>query len=106
MIGVDRVLMGFTLLIAAYGVAGIMTGWVLPWNRSKVRRPRLSGIGSLVTAAGTAVWGVLGPMTRSPHGSSAYVAWTGWILFTTGLLIHFLAQRHGRAPGDATKTSS
>ncbi|MFE3035416.1 hypothetical protein ACFXKY_27665 [Streptomyces canus] len=106
----DRVLMGISLLamagVAMGGVAGIATGWVVPWGRPRVLRPRVWGYGSLVTAAGGTVWSVLGPLAGPPHVPSAYAAWAGWILFMAGLLIQSRAQRPGRAPLDATKTSS
>ncbi|MET7690677.1 hypothetical protein ABZT06_22340 [Streptomyces sp. NPDC005483] len=104
------VLMGLALLamtvVAVGGVAGIATGWVMPWGRSRVLRPRLWGYGSLVTAVGATVWIFLGPMAGPPHAPSAYVAWAGWVMFMAGLLIQFRAQRPGRAARDATKTSS
>ena len=110
MIGMHWVLMGLCLLavtvIAVGGVAGIATGWVVPWGRPRVLRPKLWGYGSLVTAAGGTVWAFLGPIAGPPHFPSAYVAWAGWILFMAGLLIQHRAQRPGRAPGNATKTSS
>lgn len=99
------VIMGFCLLvvtvIAVGGVAAITTGWVVPWGRPRVLRPKLWGIGSLVTAVGAAVWTFLGPTVGPPHAPSAYVAWAGWILFMVGLLIQHRSQRPGRAAGDA-----
>ncbi|MEU5045250.1 hypothetical protein [Streptomyces griseorubiginosus] len=104
------VLMGLAVLamtvVAAGGVAGITTGWVVPWGRPKVLRPRLWGYGSLVTAAGGTVWSVLGPMAGPPHLPSACVAWAGWVLFMAGLLIQSRSHRPGRVPADPTRTSS
>ncbi|MFE0728235.1 hypothetical protein ACFW2X_08305 [Streptomyces antibioticus] len=37
-------------LFAASGIAALTRGWVLPWNRRHVHRPRLHGAGQLVTA--------------------------------------------------------
>ncbi|WP_329220712.1 hypothetical protein OG352_28075 [Streptomyces sp. NBC_01485] len=107
MTGMHWVLAGasaFALTVLAVGgVAGIATGWVAPWGRSRVLRPRLWGYGSLTAAAGGAVWTFVGPLNGPPHGSSAYVAWAGWILFMVGLLIQFRAQRPGRLTLPPTK---
>ncbi|MEU9172513.1 hypothetical protein AB0D34_32800 [Streptomyces sp. NPDC048420] len=89
-------------VLAVGGVAGIATGWVAPWGRSRVLRPRLWGYGSLIGAVGAAVWTFVGPLAGPPHGRSAYLAWAGWTVFMVGLLIQLRAKR----PGRATKTSS
>ncbi|MDH6516741.1 hypothetical protein M2163_006278 [Streptomyces sp. SAI-135] len=110
MTGVHWVLTGTCLLgvtvVAACGVAGAATGWVLPWARPGVLRPRLWGYGSLAVAAGAAVWVFLGPVAGPPHAPAEYVHLTGWSLWVAGLLIQLRARRPGRAPRDATTTSS
>ncbi|WP_328750277.1 hypothetical protein OHT57_32535 [Streptomyces sp. NBC_00285] len=109
-VDVDMISTGILLLattgIAVCGVAGIATGWVLPWLRFRILRPRLWGYGTLVSAAGGMVWTLLGPINGTRHLPSAYVDRADWILFVAGLLIQHRSQRHGRAPGDATKASS
>ncbi|MFJ6568300.1 hypothetical protein ACIQNU_12805 [Streptomyces sp. NPDC091292] len=40
------------VLAAAEGVAAVRTGWVLPWIRRRVLRPRLWGYGMLITSIG------------------------------------------------------
>ncbi|MDX2679964.1 hypothetical protein [Streptomyces soliscabiei] len=96
-------------VLAAGGVAGVATGWVAPWGRSRVLRPRLWGWGSLIAATGATVWMFVGPLSGPPHGVSAYVAWVGWVVFMVGLLIQIRARRPGRMPlppATATKAAS
>ncbi|MGW1781454.1 hypothetical protein ACWCQQ_20260 [Streptomyces sp. NPDC002143] len=94
------------MVLAVGGVAGIATGWVPPWGRSRVLRPRLWGYGSLITAAGAAVWIFVGPLAGPPHGASAYVAWAGWVVFMVGLLIQSRARRSGRSPRTGATTTA
>lgn len=85
-------------VLAVGGAAGVATGWVAPWGRSRVLRPRLWGWGSLIAATGAAVWMFVGPLNGRPHGASVYVAWAGWVVFMVGLLIQIRARRPGRTP--------
>jgi hypothetical protein len=87
------------LLLAVFGVASVTTGWVVPWGRPRVLRPRLWGTGCLVCAVGGAVFLYLGPLAGA-HGD---LPWIGWIAFMAGLGLQMLAQRPGRS---ATKTAS
>ncbi|MFC4608189.1 hypothetical protein ACFO9E_10200 [Streptomyces maoxianensis] len=74
-------LAGVAMLAAAEGIAAVRTGWVLPWQRSRVFRPRLWGYASLLIAAclalqtAGAVW----------DGPEAHVLFSG--LGVTGALI-------------------
>ncbi|MFF6803118.1 hypothetical protein [Streptomyces sp. NPDC012616] len=86
-----------TVLVVG-GAAGVATGRVPPWARSRVLRPRLWGWGSLVTGAGATVWMFVGPLNGPPHGASAYVAWAGWGVLMAGLVIQLRARRPGRTP--------
>ncbi|MFJ1972067.1 hypothetical protein ACIO93_25695 [Streptomyces sp. NPDC087903] len=91
--------------LAALGLVAIVTGWLLPWHRSRVLRPRLSGLGTLLCAVGAGLFMFLGPFMGPPHGERGDVAWGGWVTFMVGLGVGFLAQRPGRTPGP-TKTAS
>ncbi|MDX3578987.1 hypothetical protein [Streptomyces sp. FL07-04A] len=102
MSAMHAILVGATALavmvLAVGGAAGVTTGWVPPWGRPRILRPRLWGYGSLVTAAGATVWAFVGPLKGPPHGASVYVAWTGWVVFMAGLLVQLRARRPGRVP--------
>ncbi|MET7311502.1 hypothetical protein ACWD7C_30765 [Streptomyces sp. NPDC005134] len=50
------------------GIAAIRTGWVLPWLRNKVSRPRLWGYASLLMAACLALQIFDSPKTHFPFG--------------------------------------
>ncbi|WP_158692690.1 hypothetical protein [Streptomyces roseochromogenus] len=86
-------------LLAVSGIASITTGWVVPWLRTRVLRPRLWGYGSLLAAVGGAVFLYLGPLAER-YGS---LPWLGWLGFMAGLGLQMLAQRPGRA---VTKAAS
>ncbi|MGW2491793.1 hypothetical protein ACWCV9_31865 [Streptomyces sp. NPDC001606] len=88
-------------LLGLSGVLTLTTGWIVPWGRARVLRPALWGYGSLLAAAGGAVFLFLGPLARQ-YGP---VPWTGWLAFMAGLGLQTLAQRPGRgatAPKDAS----
>ncbi|MER5844625.1 hypothetical protein ABT099_30925 [Streptomyces prasinus] len=68
------------LLFAASGVAGIMRGWVLPWNRRRVHRVRLFGWGQLVAGFGLC-WQMVFGLLISDVGIRQ------WALFGNGLLL-------------------
>ncbi|MER6380155.1 hypothetical protein ACWDBD_27865 [Streptomyces sp. NPDC001118] len=93
-------------LLGAAGIAGITTGWVVPWSRARVLRPRLWGYGCLLAASGGPVFlylgplGSLGPLAPEQYG---FLPWLGWLGFMAGLGLQMLAQRPGRA---VTKTVS
>ncbi|NEB04453.1 hypothetical protein [Streptomyces sp. SID13726] len=53
------VLVGALLVL---GVVQVVTGWAPPWVRDTILRPRLSGVGTLVSAAGLGVFVFLGPL--------------------------------------------
>ncbi|MCX4883357.1 hypothetical protein [Streptomyces sp. NBC_00847] len=85
-------------LVAAGGIAALTTGWVMPWRRSRVLRPRLWGYGSLICAVGGGLYMFVGPFSGPPAGVRGDVAWCGWVAFMAGLGVQFLAQRPGRTP--------
>ncbi|MFI5634668.1 hypothetical protein ACIA8E_36035 [Streptomyces sp. NPDC051664] len=55
-------------LATVEGIAAIRTGWVLPWLRNKVFRPRLWGYASLLMAACLALQIFDSPKTHFPIG--------------------------------------
>jgi hypothetical protein len=91
-------------LVAAIGIAALTIGWVPPWGRSRVLRPRLWGYGSLICAVGGGLFMFLGQFSGPPLGVRGVVAWCGWVAFMAGLGVQFLAQRPGRTPRP-TKTA-
>jgi hypothetical protein len=86
-------------LLGVSGIASIARGWVAPWGRARVLRPKLWGYGSLLGAVGGAVYFYLGPLAQE-YG---LLPWLGWFAFMAGLGLQVLAQRPGHA---ATKTAS
>ncbi|MEU6218178.1 hypothetical protein ABZ845_11770 [Streptomyces sp. NPDC047022] len=84
-------------LMVGIGVAGITTGWVPPWARRRVLRPKLTGCGALTGGIGMAMYLFLGPWGGYPSdGLRGAVAWCGWGLFMAGLLLQLLGRRPGR----------
>ncbi|WP_158711354.1 hypothetical protein [Streptomyces sp. NRRL S-1824] len=57
-----------SMFAAVGGIVAIRTGWVLPWLRAKVFRPRLWGYASLLIAACLAVEMFDSPKTHFPFG--------------------------------------
>ncbi|MGW5276639.1 hypothetical protein ACWEQP_29645 [Streptomyces sp. NPDC004044] len=55
-------------LAVVEGIAAIRTGWVVPWLRNKVFRPRLWGYASLLLAACLALQIFDSPKTHFPFG--------------------------------------
>ncbi|MEU6771213.1 hypothetical protein [Streptomyces sp. NPDC046759] len=80
-------------LLGVFGIAGIATGWVAPWGRGRVLRPRLWGSGSLLSGVGGAFFVFLGPLAAGRH---TVLPWLGWVAFMVGLGLQMLAQRPGR----------
>ncbi|KUN77071.1 hypothetical protein AQJ66_34240 [Streptomyces bungoensis] len=46
-------------LLIASGIASLRTGWVPPWVRRRVTRPRLFGVGALLVGTPEVVQGLL-----------------------------------------------
>ncbi|MEU1475604.1 hypothetical protein ACFYZ8_12670 [Streptomyces sp. NPDC001668] len=87
--------------LSVLGAVQLATGWVPPWLRNSVLRPRLSGCGTLLHAVGLGVFLFLGPL-GSPPTQDVYVPLLGLALsFVGGSVLQRLAQH---AP--ARKTSS
>ncbi|WP_190012994.1 hypothetical protein [Streptomyces lucensis] len=92
-------------LMAASGIAAVTTGWVAPFARRRILRPRLWGYGQLSGAAGASLWMFLG-VFRARFDAVPLV---GWFVFMGSLGVQMLAQRPGRAPAPvppATESAS
>ncbi|SFF46913.1 hypothetical protein [Streptomyces mirabilis] len=83
---------------ALMGIAGIATGWVAPWMRIRVLRPKLWGYGVVVGAVGMSLYMFIGPL-RGPDLSMAPFAMTGMAMFFAGLWLQTLSRRPGRPSG-------
>ncbi|MEV6837648.1 hypothetical protein AB0N17_24595 [Streptomyces sp. NPDC051133] len=89
--------------MVAFGVAALTTGWVMPFARRRVLRPKLHGYGQLIGAVGLSLWMFLGLIPRRFD----VVPLIGWFLWMGALGLQMLAQRPGRAPrGGVTKSVS
>ncbi|WP_330264639.1 hypothetical protein [Streptomyces griseorubiginosus] len=87
--------------LSVLGTVQLATGWLPPWLRDTILRPRLSGFGTLLNAVGLGVFLFLGPL-GSPPTQDVYVPLLGLALsLVGGSVLQRLAQR---AP--ATKTSA
>ncbi|MFI9807234.1 hypothetical protein ACIHEJ_23205 [Streptomyces sp. NPDC052301] len=90
-------------LMVAFGVAGITTGWVVPFGRRRILRPKLWGYSQLIGAVGLSLWMFLGLIPRRFD----LVPLIGWFVWMGALGLQTLAQRPGRAPrGGVTKAAS
>ncbi|MFD6495828.1 hypothetical protein [Streptomyces sp. NPDC060188] len=90
------------LLLVVSGVAAVTRGWVLPWNRRRVRAPRVCGWGQLVVAVALcwqAAFGlVIGDSDVRPVGTLI-----GSGILLSGIIVMLVSQFVGagqRARGD------
>lgn len=88
------------LLLVACGGAAVATGWVMPFGRGRVLRPRLWGYGALLCAVGMALFMFVGPLAEAGLSPLPVI---GWFMFMAGLVLQFLARRPGRG---ATRSAS
>ncbi|MFD6923149.1 hypothetical protein ACFV99_23440 [Streptomyces sp. NPDC059944] len=95
------------LLLVVSGVAAVTRGWVLPWNRRRVRAPRVYGWGQLVVAFALcwqAAFGlVIGDSDVRPVGTliGSGILLSGILL--SGIIVMLVSQSVGagqRARGD------
>ncbi|MGT2530866.1 hypothetical protein ACU4GG_30225 [Streptomyces nojiriensis] len=84
------------LLVAAAGTATLTTGWMLPWQRKHVVRPRLFGWAQLLIAAALFVQLAGLSVAGSPYASLFAMPGTVALLF--GMVLITRAQRPSR-PG-------
>ncbi|MER5755654.1 hypothetical protein [Streptomyces sp. NPDC002088] len=96
---------GCVTIYAVIGLAGIVTGWVPPWGRSRVLRPRLWGTGALLSAAGLSLFMFLGPLGDA-QPLHVYLPLAGMGVNFVGLALQMLAQRPGRALPPPTMSAS
>ncbi|MFJ8536547.1 hypothetical protein [Streptomyces sp. NPDC093591] len=89
-------------LLVVLGVVTRTTGWVVPFGRTRVLRPKLWAYGSLVSGIGGAVFVFLGPLA----GAYGPMPRAGWFASMGGLGLQMPAQRPGRGATDATKSAS
>ncbi|MER6033558.1 hypothetical protein ABT133_06550 [Streptomyces sp. NPDC001835] len=90
-------------LMAASGLAAVTTGWVAPFGRRRVLRPKLRGYGQLLGAAAASLWMFLGVFPARFD----VLPLVAWVVFMGSLGIQMLAQRPGRTPvPPATKSVS
>ncbi|MFC3575835.1 hypothetical protein ACFOZ0_21645 [Streptomyces yaanensis] len=84
------------VLYAILGIVAITTGWVVPWLRGTIARPRLWGSGTLLFASGIALF----RYGATVHGTTAIdlVFGGGLLVFLSGAALQFLGQRPGRVP--------
>ncbi|WP_406006950.1 hypothetical protein OG440_12725 [Streptomyces sp. NBC_00637] len=84
-------------VMAVVGGAAVTREWVPPFGRRRVLRPRLWGIGVLMSALGLSLFLSLGPLAG--HLTvNFFVPPAGMALNLAGLGVQTLAQRPGRAP--------
>ncbi|TQJ55478.1 hypothetical protein [Streptomyces sp. SLBN-115] len=84
--------------MAVVGIAAVMRGWVPPFGRRRVLRPRLWGVGALMSALGLGLFMFLGPMAAHDLAVNPYVPPAGMAVNLAGLAVQMLAQRPGHAP--------
>ncbi|MCX3061028.1 hypothetical protein [Streptomyces beihaiensis] len=89
-------------LLGVVGVVSIVTGWVAPWGRTRVLRPRLWGAGCVVAAVSGGLFFFLGPYP----GHYGPLPWLCWSVFFGALIFQTLAQRPGRAGPATTKKNA
>ncbi|WP_406473791.1 hypothetical protein [Streptomyces sp. NBC_01615] len=88
--------------LAGFGIATITTGWVPPWARRRVLRPKVWGYGSVLSAAGMSLFMFLGPF-RGPDADMTPYAMTGLAMFLAGTVLQAAGQRPGRPAGPASR---
>jgi len=83
-------------LTVVAGISAIATGWVVPWMRGRIVRPRLWGCGALLTTAGMALF-QYGSEVRGMTTVDV-VFGCAMVVFVTGCVLQYLGQRPGRVP--------
>ncbi|MEV5901971.1 hypothetical protein [Streptomyces sp. NPDC052127] len=85
-------------VMAVVGIAAVTREWVPPFGRRRVLRPRLWGVGALMSALGLSLFMFLGPMAAHDLKVNLYVPPAGMAVNLAGLGVQTLAQRPGRPP--------
>jgi len=93
----------FALSVAG-GIATLRTGWVLPWLRRRMFRPRLWGYGELTMAAGVALCASGGLLEAPQSGTVVSTPAPALALVSLGLVMS--ARRPGSGvPAEGSGTS-
>ncbi|MFJ4851084.1 MULTISPECIES: hypothetical protein [unclassified Streptomyces] len=87
-----------TGVLATSGVAAMAWGWVLPWNRRYVRRPRLFGLGQLIAALALSWNWVVVPVIGG-DGLRHWGSRTGSLILLVGLLVTWIGESVGGERG-------
>ncbi|MFF3203429.1 hypothetical protein [Streptomyces sp. NPDC002962] len=85
-------------VMAVVGVSAVTREWVPPFGRRRVLRPRLWGVGALMSALGLSLFMLLGPLASGDPAVNFYVPLAGMAVNFAGLGVQMLAQRPGLAP--------
>ncbi|MER5470138.1 hypothetical protein [Streptomyces sp. NPDC002685] len=80
---------------AGFGIAAITTGWIPPWFRRRVLRPKQWGWGALTGAVGMSLFMFLGPF-HGPDADLTPYAMGGLALYLASLVLLTMGQRPGR----------
>ena len=79
------------------GIASIRTGWVLPWMRTRILRPRVFGYAQLGASACLGLQ-LIGGVLFAGSDAEFFISYSGAVLMLIGLPgLIWAAQRPGRA---------
>ncbi|MGW2045382.1 hypothetical protein ACWCPF_09365 [Streptomyces sp. NPDC001858] len=79
--------------MAVGGLAAVTREWVPPFGRRRVLRPKLWGIGTLMSALGLSLFMFLGPLASAPSAVNYFIPLAGMAVNFAGLGVQMLAQR-------------
>ncbi|MEV1063249.1 hypothetical protein [Streptomyces sp. NPDC050263] len=85
-------------VMAALGIAAVTREWMPPLRRRSVLRPRLWGIGALMSALGLSLFVFLGPLAPGGPAVNFFIPLVGMAVNLAGLGVQSLARRPGRTP--------
>ncbi|MCM2388677.1 hypothetical protein [Streptomyces albipurpureus] len=83
------------LLFALCGVAALGWGWLPPWQRRHIARPRLFGWAQLTIAAAFVIQ-LVGGLLLDDWGTRSSVTMPGAVVALFGLVMMMVAQREPR----------
>ncbi|MET7712292.1 hypothetical protein [Streptomyces sp. NPDC005407] len=82
--------MAFALGMVGCGVAGLATGWIHPWERGRVLRPVVHGLGHIFSGCGFFCFCVFFLFALS-EGVSLKLLVAGAVLFLVGTVLRGVA---------------